>query len=102
MTNPAFRNISRMFILFFKYCKNNLTRCSSDKLYMPLIEIKDFNALIHNKLFLDQPVKPQEANKKFIEISRNNDYQTENILDFSYHQNYHQLLATDFPRENKI
>ena len=102
MTAPALRHINRMFILFFKNGKNNPTRCSSDKLYMLLIEIKDFNVLIHNKLSFDQPVKPQEANKKFIEISRNNDYKTKNILDFSYHQNYHQLLATDFPRENKI
>ena len=30
-------------------------------LCMPLVEIKDFNALIGNKLFLDQPIK---ANKK--------------------------------------
>ena len=32
---------------------------------MPLVEIKDFNALIDNKLFFDQPVKnKQEAYEK--------------------------------------
>ena len=32
---------------------------------MPLVEIKDFNVLIDNKLFLDNPVKnKQEAQEK--------------------------------------
>ena len=42
---------------------------------MPLVKIKDFNALIDYKPFLDQSVKnKQEVNKKLIEMSRNNDY----------------------------
>ena len=44
---------------------------------MPLVEIKDFNALIDNKPFFDQPVKnKQEAYEKLIELSRNDDYTT--------------------------
>ena len=35
---------------------------------MPLVEIKDFNALIDNKPFFDQPVKNrQEADEKPVE-----------------------------------
>ena len=42
---------------------------SFDGYYMPLIEIKDFNALIDNKLFCDQPVKhKQGAYEKLIEM----------------------------------
>ena len=42
---------------------------------MSLVKIKDFNALIDYKPFLDQSVKNnQEVNKKLIEMSRNNDY----------------------------
>ena len=45
---------------------------------MPLIEIKDFNALIDSKPFLDQLVKnKQKANEKLANMSRNNDYTTE-------------------------
>ena len=36
-------------------------RDSFDKHYMPVVEIKDFIALIDNKTFLDHPVK---SNKK--------------------------------------
>ena len=42
---------------------------------MPLIVNKDFNALIDNKPFFNQPVKnKQEVYKTLIEISRINDY----------------------------
>ena len=36
-----------------------ITRDSFDNYYMPLVCIKDFNASIDNKPFLDQPVKKQ-------------------------------------------
>ena len=46
---------------------------------MPLVEIKEFNALIDNKPFLDQPVKnKQEAYEKPVEMTRNNDYTIRN------------------------
>ena len=63
------------------------TRNSFDEYYMPLVEIKDFNALIDNKPFFDQPVKNKQVYEKLIEMSRNDDYTTGNVLDFSYHQN---------------
>ena len=53
-------------------------RDSFDKYNMPFVEIKDFNALIDNKPFFDQPVKSkQKAHQKRIEMSRNDDLQQE-------------------------
>ena len=53
------------------------------------VEIKEFNALIDNTSVFDQPVKnKQGAYKKRIEMSRNNDYTTLNLLNYLYHQNY--------------
>ena len=50
---------------------------------MLLVKIKDFNALIDNKSFFDEPVKnKQEAYEKRIEMSKNNDYTTGNLLDY--------------------
>ena len=46
------------------------------------IRIKNFNALIDDKPFFDQPGKnKQEAYEKLIEISRNDDYKTGNLSD---------------------
>ena len=67
---------------------------------MPLIETKNFNALIDNKPFLDHPVKnKQEAYENLIKMSRNDNYTTANLLDFSYHQSYYKLIGIDLSRQ---
>ena len=57
-------NINRLFLVLFKNANNDPTRYSFDKYYMSLVEIKDFNALIDNKSFFDQPVKNKQAYEK--------------------------------------
>ena len=57
LINRTFRNINRLFVLSFKNGNDDPTRDSFDKYNIPLIEIKDFNALNNNKRFFDQPVK---------------------------------------------
>ena len=95
---PTFRNINRLFVLSFKNGNNDPTRDSFDKYYMRLVEIKGFNALIDNKPFFDQPLKnKQEAYEKLIEMSKNDDYRTGNLLDFSDHQ--YKLIGIDLPRQ---
>ena len=67
---------------------------------MPLVELKDSNALIDSKPFFDQTrkKKKQEAHEKLVEISRNNDYTTGNLLDYLYHKNYYKLIGVDLSR----
>ena len=67
---------------------------------MPLVEIKYFNVLIDNNPFFDQSVKnEQEAYKKLIEMSRNDDYTTGNLLDYLYYQKCYKLIGMDLSRE---
>ena len=69
---------------------------------MQFMEIKDFNALIDNKPFFDQPVKKnkkQETYEKLIKISRNNNYTTGNLLDYLSRQNYYKLIGIDLSRQ---
>ena len=51
LIDRTFRNINRLFLLSFKNSNDDATRDNFDKYYMPLVEIKDFNALINNKPF---------------------------------------------------
>ena len=88
-----------MFVLSFRNGDNDSTRDSFDKYYTQLVEIKDFNPLIDNKPFFDQPVKNKQAHEKLIEMSRNNDYKTGNLLDYLYHQNYYRLIDIDLLRQ---
>ena len=37
--------------------------------------------------------------EKFIEMSRNNDYTTGNLLDYSCHQNYYKVIVIHFSRQ---
>ena len=49
---------------------------------MPLAEIKDFNVVIHTKYFFEELIKSkQDLYGKIVEMSKNNDYPTENLRD---------------------
>ena len=83
LIDPTFRNINRLFVLSFK---NDPTRYYFDQYYMPLVEVKDFNALIDNKPFFDRYVKnKQEVYENLIEMPRNDDYTRGNLLEYFYH-----------------
>ena len=51
--------------------------------FVPKVKIKYLIALIDGKCFFNLPVKNEEAWEKIIEISRNNDCITGNLLDFA-------------------
>ena len=69
LIDPTFRSINKLFALSFKNGNNDPMRDAFDQYYMLLVEIKDFNTLIDNKPFLDQPVKhKQETYEKIIEM----------------------------------
>ena len=62
LIDPTFKNINRLFVLSFKHGDDDPARYSFDQYHMPLVEIKDFNALIDNKQVFNQLVKnKQEA-----------------------------------------
>ena len=53
MIDETFRNINRLFVLSFENSFIDPTRNSFDEYYIPLVEIKNFNALIDNKPFFN-------------------------------------------------
>ena len=67
MIDPTFKGINRLFFLSFKKGGDDPTRNNFDKYYMPLVEIKHFNALTNHKPLFDPPVKnKQEAYEKLL------------------------------------
>ena len=67
---------------------------------MSLVEMKDFNPLINSKPFFDQPLKnKQEAYERLIEVARNDDYTTGNLLDYLCHQRYYKLIGVNLLRQ---
>ena len=100
LINPAFTNVNRLFVLSYK---NEENRTSFSKYYVPKVEIKDFNVLIDGKPFFEIPVKnKEEAYEAIIEMSKNNDYTTGNLLDYEYFKDHYQLIATDLSKQIEL
>ena len=83
LIDPTFTVVSRLLFFFYSFesiKKSNVKRgyrYSFSPYYVPNIEIKDFNVLIHGRSFFDLPVKDdKEAHEKIIEMRKNNDQQT--------------------------
>ena len=92
-----------MFVLSFKRNVEGDRRYFFSYYYVPNVEIKDFNVLIDGKSLLDLPVKnEEEAYEKIIEMSRNNDYTTGNLLDFAYFKENYRLVAIDLSKQTKL
>ena len=53
------------------------------------------------KGFFDLPVKNEEVYRKTIEMSKNNDYITGNLLDFAYFKENYRLIAIDLSKQTK-
>ena len=82
LIDPTFTKVNRLFVLSFA---NKDDRTSFSKYYTSRVEIKDFNVLIDGKSFFDIPIKNREkAYERIIEMSRNNNYTTGNLLDYEY------------------
>ena len=100
LIDPTFTNVNRLFVLTFE---NEDDRTSFSKYYVPIVEIKDFNVLIDGKPFFAIPVKnKEEPYEAVIELSKNNDYTTGNLLDYEYFKDHYQLIAIDLSKKIEL
>ena len=75
-------------------------RDSFSRYYVPNVKIKYFNVLIDGKSFFVLPVKNEvKVYEKIIEMSRNNDYTTGNLLDFAYFTENYRLIAINLSKQ---
>ena len=71
--------------------------------YVPNVQIKDFNELIDRKSFFDMPIKDvAETYEQIVEMGRNNDYTTGNLLDYEYFSKHYKLIATDLNKQIEL
>ena len=90
LIDPTFINVNRLFALSYE---NETDRTSFEEYYVPKVEIKDFNVLIDGKPFFEIPAKnKEEAHEQIIEMSKNNDYTTGNLLDYEYFSKHYKYF----------
>ena len=94
LIDPTFTNFNRVFVLTYGQVNND--RQSFSRFYLPNVMVRDYNVIIDKLAFFDLPIKTEEeAYEKIIDISRNNEYTTGNLLDYDYFKKYYKSIAID-------
>ena len=100
LIDSTFTNVNTLFILSFG---NENDRTSFSKYYIPKVEVKDFTVLMDGKPFFEIPAKnKEEAYEAIIEMSKNNDYITGNLLDYEYFKDHYQFIAIDLSKQIEL
>ena len=99
LIDPTFTNVNRLFVLAYQ---NVDDRQSYDEFYLPKVMVKDY-VIIDKLAFFDLPIKTEEeAYEKIIDISRNNEYTTSNLVDYDYFKKYYKLIAIDLSKQQVL
>ena len=100
LIDPTFTNVNRLFVLAYQ---NVDDRQSYDEIYLLKVMVKDYNVIIDKLAFFDLPIKTEEeAYEKIIDISRNNECRTCNLLDYDYFKKYYKLIAIDLSKQQVL
>ena len=96
LIDPTFNNVNRLFVLAYQVDNSNDNRKSFSHFYLPRV-------IIDKLAFFDLPIKTEEeAYEKIIDISRNNEYTTGNLLDYDYFKKYCKLIAIDLSKQQVL
>ena len=97
LVDPTFTNVNRLFVLAYQTADN---RQSHSQFYLPKVMVKDYNVIIDKLVFFDLPIKTkEEAYEKIIDISKNNEYTTGNLLDYDYFKKHYKLIVIDLSKQ---
>ena len=100
LIDPTFTNVNRLFVLAYQ---NADDRQSFSQFYLPKVLVKDFNVIIDKLAFFDLPIKTEEETyEKIIDICRNNEYTTGNLLDCDYFKKHYKLIAVDLSKQQVL
>ena len=99
LVDPTFTNVNRLFVFAYQTADD---RQSFSQFYLPRVMVKDFNVITDKLASFDLPIKTEEkAYEKIIDISRNNEYATGNLLDYYYFKKY-KLIAIDLSKQQVL
>ena len=100
LIDPTFTNVNRLFVLAYQNADDIQ---SFSQFYLPNVMVQDYNVIIDKLAFFDLPIKTEEeAYEKIIDISRNNEYTTGNLLDYDYFKKYYNLIAIDLSKQQVL
>ena len=92
---PIFQGINRLFVLSFE---KEDDRASLSNYYLPKVERKDYNVMIDDKNFFDQPINSElkaYENVRRIATGKGDDYTTVCLLHYSYFKENYKMIVID-------
>ena len=100
LIDPTFTNVNKLFVLAYRTA---VDRQSFSQFYLPRVMVKDCNVIIDKLSFFSMPIKTEEeAYEKIIDISRNIEYTTGNLLDYDYFKKHCKLIAVDLSKQQEL
>ena len=100
LIDPTFTNVNRLFVLAYE---DDANRQSFSEFYLPKVMAKDFNIIIDKLAFFDLPIKTEEETyETIIDIGKNNEYATGNLLDYDHIKKYYKLIAIDLSKQQVL
>ena len=96
LIDPTFTNVNKLFV-------SADDRQSFSQFYLPRVMVKNCNVIIDELAFFSFPIKTEEeAYEKIIDISRNNEYTSDNLLDYDYFKKHYKLIAIDLSKQQVL
>ena len=102
LLEPSFQGINTLFVLAFE---GDTQRTSHSGYYLPNVEIKDYNIMIHGENFFDQPIKNNKVtyeNIRKIATGQGDDYTTRCLLDYPYFMDTYKMIAVDLSKQQAL
>ena len=102
LINPSFQGVNRLFVLSFE---NENDRTSHSTYYLPNVEIKDYNVMIHGRHFFHQPINSMNKtykNVRKITTGKGDDYTTGCLLDYSYFKENYKMISIDLSKQQAL
>ena len=100
LIDPTFTNVNKLFVLAYRTADDRQSFC---QFYLPRVMVKDCNVIIDELTFFSLPIRTgEEAYEKIIDISRNNEYTTGNLLDYDYFKKHYKLIAIYLSKQQAL
>ena len=84
---------------------NQPTRNGRTKYYLPRIDLKKYNVIIHGRNFYDNPIESdieKYRELKKVMIGKGEDYTTGSLLYCNYFEDHYKLVAVDLSNQKEL
>ena len=102
LVDPSFQVVNKIFVLSFE---NEDDGRSHSNYYLPKVEVKDYNAKIDAKKFLDEPINhdfKSYENVRKIATGQGDDYTAGCLLDYPYFKENCKMIEIDLSKQQAL